>query len=193
MRIRNFALGLTAALTLTTGCAEPKDEADDTPAAGATSDAGATSAAPASDQPRGRPIEGISTCGLTETAPSYDESDLYGEWAFVSVTWVEDGDSYYTEVVGTLGLGPGGRWDGYKQLKLGMGGGTDPTYPGPGDWEYDESGITISYDDGSDSETYSGVLIAEVTDATGTVYKSMTMEQYDDADNCVQLLLHVEA
>src|SRR5687768_7911390 len=109
MRIKTFALGLAALLTLTTGCAEPKDaadEADDTPAAGATSDAGTTSAAPASDQPQGRPIEGISTCGLTETAPSYDESDLYGEWAFVSVTWVEDGDSYYTEAVGTLGLGP---------------------------------------------------------------------------------------
>lgn len=182
MRIRILALGLTAVLALTTGCAEPEADVDD------TSPTLVEVERPVPRLGDVRLDDPAVPCGATDVATELPTEALVGSWDYISSTVNWDGTQSDTYTAGQLVISDDGRWDGSRSMGPNTG-----TATGPGDWSFDGRTLVLSYDDGGDSETYHGVLQTEpVNEATGLPFRMLTLEStYEDGSGCTVHLLAV--
>jgi hypothetical protein len=131
--------------------------------------------------------DGVS-CAGRPIAPPLPTDAIVGGWKWINATLYEDGEDYYAGVSGIITIAPDGTWEGDRQIQ--MGGAYEPSASGPGMWTFDGRTLTLTYDDGSDADTYTGVRQADFIDPDGAVLKSLQLETAD-ATSCTVYVLVV--
>lgn len=129
------------------------------------------------------------SCNGQEIAPPLAAESLAGTWAYQESWLYEDGEEYYADARGDLVISADGRWDGSREVVTGDGSFAYPVAYGPGSWTFDSRSLTLSYDDGSDAETYTGVRVSDQTTAEGAAIRALTLENADET-GCTVLLLY---
>lgn len=165
---------LIATALLVAGCGSDDSAAEDREAA--TAPGGGTGGT------------GVS-CNGREIAPPLSSEPLVGTWVYQESRLYEDGEEYYADARGDLVISADGRWDGEREIVTGDGSFTYPLAYGPGSWTFDGRSLTLSYDDGSDAESYTGVRVSAQTTAEGAPIRVLTLENADDT-GCAVLLLY---
>jgi hypothetical protein len=123
---------------------------------------------------------GISGCEALDIADELSADDLVGSWGYINTVWFYEGDNSFAYTSGTLELGEDGRWDGSRKADNMSG-----TAYGPGDWDFDGRSLELSYDDGSDSETYDAVLVSDQVDGDGSTFRALSLVIDYGADGCL--------
>lgn len=168
-----LATALVAMALIVAGCGDSDDSSGDSLVAGGEAGAGVS-------------------CNGFEIAPPLSAGELAGEW-FYRESWLyEDGEEYYADAQGDLVITDDGRWDGSREIVTNDGSGTNPLAYGPGAWSFDSRSLTLSYDDGSDAETYTGVRVSEQTTAEGASFRALTLEVASET-GCSVFLLYAQS
>jgi hypothetical protein len=131
------------------------------------------------------PVGGGRTCAGYPPAPPLTPNDLLGAWNWMNVTYWEDGTDYYTGVYGTWTFSVDGRWSGERTISSGIPGGFDAVTTGPGNWSFDGYALTVTFDDGTQTEVYDTVRITSAA-ADAPV---LSLEQVGDGVDCTVWLL----
>lgn len=121
-------------------------------------------------------------------APPIDDELMVGTWSYTRSVLYEDGGEYDASVRGTLTIDADGGWDGSRETVTGDGSFTYPTAYGPGEWSFDSRTLELAYDDGSDTETYTGVRVSDQTSAEGAPIRALQLESADETGCLVTLL-----
>ena len=131
---------------------------------------------------------GVSCNGFPIAEPLSAET-IVGEWYYQESHLYEDGQDYYADARGMLAIAADGTWSGERSIVTGGGTGNYPTAYGPGTWSFDTRTLTLSYDDGSDAETYTGVRVSDQVDENGQAIQALTLE-YAEGASCTTYLLY---
>lgn len=175
MRIRT-AVWLAGAALLLAGCADDDDNESRTSAPDRAGEAKSSGSGP----PGTFAGNGISGCEALDIAEELPEDELIGSWGYINTVWFYEGDNSFAYTSGTLEIGEDGRWDGSRKADNMTG-----TAYGPGDWEFDGRTLVLSYDDGSDSETYDAVLVSDQVDGEGATFRALSLVIDYEADGCL--------
>ncbi len=170
---RRVALWCAGAALLLAACA------DDEPEAAAPDQQDEATSSESGPQTRfaGNGITGCEALDIAEELPA---DDLVGSWGYINTVWFYEGDNSFAYTTGTLELGEDGRWDGSRKADNLSG-----TANGPGDWDFDGRSLVLTYDDGSDAESYDAVLVSDQVDGDGSTFRALSLVIDYGAEGCL--------